>query len=562
MAKNAATEGRQDLKNSISPVPDDQEVGEVTAVDARLFVGDRILPQTRRVMTPRRAQFLMMGGLVGTAIWTGIGYQLNNSGSLGLWLGKLPASPLTRLITHDSIGMIAYGILAVVPTTWAVTEMGTYLPIQGTFYAFVNRYVDPAASFAIGWMGWYAGAIFVATEYTAIAILFNFWTDVNPGVWIVLCIALSTLSNSLGVIITIIGLLIMTFIVMLGGNPHHDRFGFTHFKDPVLIKEYVGEGSWGRFLAVWSALIYATFAIGGPDIMITMLGELQHPRRNFPRISRQIYLRLFLFYGLGVLAIGILCSSSDPNLINGINFSEGGTNISPWIVGIKNLDISVLPHILNAVFITSAWSCANMSIYSSSRIVYALALQRDAPAIFRRCTPNGSPWVCIALSSIVSCVAFLVCGNNAVVVFQWLAGLFGGASMIAFAMMNVTFLRFRAGLRAQGIPLKSLPYVGHLQPYGSYVALVVIVLGLLTNGWTAFLYGKFDTKSFFTGYLGIAWFVIFFLGYKIYFKTKFIKASEMDLHSDMDIIAEYEKANGYDKPVVLTGWRKTIDFFW
>lgn len=92
-----------------------------------------------------------------------------------------------------------YATLAVVPTTWAVTEMGTYLPIQGTLYAFVNRYVDPAASFAIGWMGWYAGAVFVAVEYTAVAILFNFWTDVNPGVWIAGCIALTTLSNSLGV---------------------------------------------------------------------------------------------------------------------------------------------------------------------------------------------------------------------------------------------------------------------------------------------------------------------------------------------------------------------------
>lgn len=93
---------------------------------------------------------------------------------------------------------------------------------------------------------------------------------------------------------------------MLGGNPHHDRFGFRNFKDPVLIKEFVSEGSTGQFLAIWAALIYGTytstrnitnvdrfvgtFAIGGPEIMNTMLGELQNPRRNFPRISRQIYL--------------------------------------------------------------------------------------------------------------------------------------------------------------------------------------------------------------------------------------------------------------------------------
>lgn len=134
--------------------------------------------------------------------------------------------------------------------------------------------------------------------------------------------------------------------------------------------------------------------------------------------------------------------------------------------------------------------------------------------------------------------------------------------MISFAVMNITFLRFRAGLKAQGIPLKTLPYVGSLQPYASYVALFVISLGLLTNGWTTFLRGRFNVQSFFTGYLGIAWFAVFYVGYKVYHKTKFVKASEMDLVTDMDIIAEYEKANGYDKPVELSGWRKTLDYFW
>lgn len=79
----------KDVENTITPCRSEQQVGEVRAIDPIFFVEGRILPETRRVMTPRRAQFLVMGGLIGTAIWTGIGYQLNDSGSLALWIGKL-----------------------------------------------------------------------------------------------------------------------------------------------------------------------------------------------------------------------------------------------------------------------------------------------------------------------------------------------------------------------------------------------------------------------------------------------------------------------------------------
>lgn len=65
-------------------------------------------------------------------------------------------------------------------------------------------------------------------------------------------------------ILLMLGLIIATFITMLGGNPNHDRYGFRHWKNPM--KEYLEEGALGRFLGFWRIFIYAGFACGGPDV--------------------------------------------------------------------------------------------------------------------------------------------------------------------------------------------------------------------------------------------------------------------------------------------------------
>jgi yeast amino acid transporter len=55
---------------------------------------------------------------------------------------------------------------------------------------------------------------------------------------------------ALGKMLLIIGLIIYTFIVMLGGNPLNDRFGFRYWKNPGSFKELYGSGDLGRFTKV------------------------------------------------------------------------------------------------------------------------------------------------------------------------------------------------------------------------------------------------------------------------------------------------------------------------
>jgi amino acid transporter len=85
----------------------------------------------------------------------------------------------------------------------------------------------------------------VPFEIVACNVVIHFWSDVVPaGAIIAIVLVLYLLINilavkwygesefwaALGKVLLIIGLIIYTFIAMLGGNPKGDRFGFRYWK--------------------------------------------------------------------------------------------------------------------------------------------------------------------------------------------------------------------------------------------------------------------------------------------------------------------------------------------
>lgn len=102
-----------------------------------------------------------------------------------------------------------------------------------------------------------------------------------------------------------------------------------------------------------SVVIYAGFTIAGPDMLAISAGEIQNPRRTIPRLAKLIFYRLVGFYVIGVLAVGIICSPTDPRLMGAIEDSSAGAAASPWVIGIQNLGITGLPSLINFLILTS-----------------------------------------------------------------------------------------------------------------------------------------------------------------------------------------------------------------
>lgn len=70
-------------------------------------------------------------------------------------------------------------------TVQALGEMAVLFPVNGAFFTYVVRFVDPSLGFAVGWdyaFGWLTVLPF---ELTAAGITIKFWReDINIGVWI------------------------------------------------------------------------------------------------------------------------------------------------------------------------------------------------------------------------------------------------------------------------------------------------------------------------------------------------------------------------------------------
>jgi amino acid transporter len=116
--------------------------------------------------------------------------------------------------------------------------------------------------------------------------------------------------------------------------------------------------------------------------------------------------------------------------------------------------------------------------------------------VFLRCNAKGVPIYAVGVVLAIALLAFLQVSNDAAVVLQWFVSLVTASQLINFSVICVTYLRFHAALKAQGIDRKTLPYTAMLQPYAAWYGLAGCFVMTFVGGYTVFLPGKWDVPTF------------------------------------------------------------------
>lgn len=115
--------------------------------------------------------------------------------------------------------------------------------------------------------------------------MLQFWVDrdrVNPGVFIAVFWVAIVAINYFGVkffgefefwlstikVVIIIGVILLSLVLALGGGPDHDRKGFRYWRDPGAFKSYILTGDAGNFLGLWSTMVDEACA---PDSIFLIL---------------------------------------------------------------------------------------------------------------------------------------------------------------------------------------------------------------------------------------------------------------------------------------------------
>ncbi|TXT16043.1 hypothetical protein VHUM_00546 [Vanrija humicola] len=500
-----------------------------------------------RGLKSRHLTMISIGGVLGTGLFLYTGAALQEGGPLGI------------LLAFSIMGSVTYAVMI------SLGEMVSASPLPGGAISLAARFVDESLSFTLGWFYWYTWTIFLPSELSAIAVLVNLWnTSVNNAVWISIFLVAAVGINMMGSawygetefwlsyikIFLIVGLIIVDIVISAGGVKGAPAIGFKYWRTPGPFVQAPGVGgALGRFLGFWSTLTRAAFSYIGSEIVAIAAGETQNPRKNVPRAIRNVYIRILLFYILGVFVIGITVPSDDPRL--GLN--SGTALASPFVIAIQTAGIKVLPTIVNAALLASGLSAANSELFTSSRALHGLAVNGHAPGVFGRTSARGVPYVAILSCAAFGALAYMSIKSSAGTAFGYLATLGSAGGLLMWWGVCVIHIRFEKGLRLQRVPRADLPYTNVLTRRGAAAkyAVVLITIILFFSGYGVFLKGAWDTPTFITTYLPIMLFPVVYGGHKLWTRCKVVPYEDMVFNVYADVQEEKEESK--------SRWRRLFD---
>ncbi|KAK4190305.1 amino acid permease/ SLC12A domain-containing protein [Podospora australis] len=377
-----------------------------------------------------------------------------------------------------------------------------------------------------------------ALSLSAAGLVIQYWNqDINIGIFIAVFFVVFTLVNYLPVgiygelemwlsslkVITVLGFIIFAICVAAGVGDQ-GVIGFKYWKDPGPFAEHMVKGGVGKFVGFWAVMIQASVAYQGAELVGVAAGEARNPRKTVPAAIKTTFWGIVGMFVITIFLISMIVPYTDPALGN----DSGNASAAPMVIAAQNAGVKGLPHIINAVLLTAVLSAANSNVYSGSRVLLAMAEEGLAPRFLTKTNKHGIPVYAVAVTSALGLLGFLNLNNKGgKAAFDWLLNISGVAGLTTWGSTCASHLGFRRALKAQGIPLKDLPYLSKFQPYTAWYGLFFNVLVALTQGFTSFI--EWDISSFFAAYISLILFVVLWVGHKLWFRQGFVHPAAADL---------------------------------
>ncbi len=226
---------------------------------------------------------------------------------------------------------------------------------------------------------------------------------------------------------------------------------------------------------------------------------------------------------LAIFVIACLIPYDSPNLLGS---SASDVSISPFTLVFQRAGLAGAASVMNAVILTSVISAANSGMYASTRMLFALGVEGDAPKIFGRVNGRGIPVPALLGTTFVGLLTFLssIFGEQ---IYTFLVNASGLTGFIAWVGIALSHYRFRRAFKAQGKDLSVLRYKAKWFPVGPLLALIVCILVIVGQDLESFK--TLNWQKVGVTYMSVPLFVILYLYYKIRYKTKLIPLEEIDL---------------------------------
>ena len=116
---------------------------------------------------------------------------------------------------------------------------------------------------------------------------------------------------------------------------------------------------------------------------------------------------------------------------------------SPYVAALQRMGIPGAGNFMNAIVLTAVLSCLNSGLYTSSRMLFVLAIRREAPAQLVKVSSRGVPCIAIVCSSLVGFVCVVIAWLAPGTVFLFLLNSSGAIALFVYLLIALSQIVLR-----------------------------------------------------------------------------------------------------------------------
>ena len=378
-----------------------------------------------RNLTNRHIQLIAIGGAIGTGLFMGSGKTISLAGP-------------SVIFVYMIIGFFLYFVMR------AMGELLLSNLHYKSFADFAADLIGPWAGFFVGWTYWFCWIVTGVADIVAITGYISFWwPDLQLWIPALATIVLLLLLNlpsvkafgELEFWFAIIKILAIGALVIVGFSMILRGFVAPNGAVAQVSNLWNDGGMFPTgFMGFVAGFQIAVFAFVGIELVGTTAAEAKDPEVTLPRAIRAIPIRVLLFYVGALIAIMMVTP-----------WREISPGQSPFVSMFALAGLGMAASVVNFVVLTSATSSANSGIYSTSRMIYGLAQEGDAPSAFAKLSSRHVPVNALLFSCmfLMSSLFLLFSGETVLAAFTLVTTISALLFMFVWAMILFSYMAYR-----------------------------------------------------------------------------------------------------------------------
>ncbi len=324
------------------------------------------------------------------------------------------------------------------------------------------------AGFLCGWLYWYFWVVVVGIEAIAGAAILQTWVPLPVWQIGLVLMVLLTATNLLSTrsygefefwFASIKVAAIVAFIFVAGSY----ALGLTAPAGPTL-GNLVAHGGFAPLgvAAVLAGVTGIVFSMTGAEIVTVVAAESSEPSRAIAAMTTSLIARILLFYVGSVFCILAV-----------VPWNEIVPGASPFVAALERIGIPYAATIMNLIVLVAVLSCLNSGLYITSRMLFGLAAQGDAPRSLVALDARQVPTRAILIGTVFGYLAVLASVVSPQRLFTFLVNASGAIMLVIYLLIALAQIRQRQRRGSDRLVIRMW-----LHPWLSYATVVGIVLVL------------------------------------------------------------------------------------